>query len=233
MDVPSSLSSTRPSLSDQSLSPMVTGRFMTASTQSSVPAGLNETEPRNWLKRATLEGGSSSSAAARAGAKSAASDATASKLKKVTRLAFFMSLSPETPRSPIAPNPQTNWRNPPAKIAPRSQRALGTPTAHAESATPAKHVTPLHAKSCCSFCAAKHAPSIPRLGRRQCHKWTRTVNFSHAFRSGIRCPGNRSAKKEPFEDCSKGSEKSLSRSLAMRVTAARRPPAAAVTAAWR
>src|SRR5579871_1656879 len=70
--------SARESLSAQSLSPVVTGRLRTASTQSSVPAGLKETEPRKKLRRATRVGGSSSSAEARDGTNKARSMAKAS-----------------------------------------------------------------------------------------------------------------------------------------------------------
>src|SRR5262249_35546006 len=53
--------SARPSLSVQSLSPVVIGRLATIVTQSSVPAGSNETGPPVKLKRAAREGGSSES----------------------------------------------------------------------------------------------------------------------------------------------------------------------------
>src|SRR6266404_5420895 len=58
------LTSARPSRSVQSLSPVVIGRLITASTHSSVPAGSKETAPPAKLKRAARAGGSSSSAAA-------------------------------------------------------------------------------------------------------------------------------------------------------------------------
>ena len=59
-------SSARAPLSAQSLSPVVMGRLMTALTQSSVPAGLKETAPSVWLRRATRVGGSSALGAAEA-----------------------------------------------------------------------------------------------------------------------------------------------------------------------
>src|SRR5215470_1142538 len=73
-------SSARESLSAQSLSPVVIGRLGTASTQSSVPAGLKETAPLIWLRRATRLGGSSSSAAARWGNTNATASKAANKL---------------------------------------------------------------------------------------------------------------------------------------------------------
>ena len=49
-------SSAREPSSAQSLSPVVIGRFTTAETQSSVPAGLKETLPRRKARRATRLG---------------------------------------------------------------------------------------------------------------------------------------------------------------------------------
>src|SRR5207244_13594627 len=70
MTAVSRCSSARDRSSDQSLSPVVIGRFTTAATQSSVPAGLKEILPFVYARRATRLGGSSSSAAARSTAKS-------------------------------------------------------------------------------------------------------------------------------------------------------------------
>src|SRR5437660_2448500 len=69
-------SSARDPWSVHSLSPIVIGRFSSAPTQSSVPAGSNDTAPWRYPSRATRLGGSSSSAAARCGTDRAIAHAT-------------------------------------------------------------------------------------------------------------------------------------------------------------
>ncbi len=96
MDAAPRCSSARAPLSDQILSPVVSGRFMTAATQSSVPAGSNDTEPSVWLRRATRVGGSSSSAAARVGVNKATARAMASRLASWSACFLITNFSPET-----------------------------------------------------------------------------------------------------------------------------------------
>src|SRR5271166_774226 len=86
----SSCSSTRPSLSDHSLSPVVRGRLIGAAIQSSVPAGCTEKDPSTYARRATRDGGSSASATTRNGvnAASAANNRPANEIVLFERMIF-------------------------------------------------------------------------------------------------------------------------------------------------
>ena len=85
-------SSARAPLSVQSLSPVLIGRFTTAETQSSVPAGSKETEPCIYPRRATRPGGSSSSATALGGTQSPSPRASVSMLNVLNN--FIIAFSP-------------------------------------------------------------------------------------------------------------------------------------------
>src|SRR6266478_4681011 len=89
-------SSARESWSAHSLSPVVMGRFTTAETQSSVPAGSKETEPSATLRRAMRPGGSSWSAAARCGIQKAITSAKAIRLTNLRACFLITTFSPET-----------------------------------------------------------------------------------------------------------------------------------------
>ena len=116
MTAVSRCNSARDRSSDQSLSPVVIGRFTTAATQSSVPAGLKEILPFVYARRATRLGGSSSSAAARSTAKSNTASAMLPRLIHFSSC-FLMAFSPEHPRRSFA-LPQLRSQRDPFHLSP-------------------------------------------------------------------------------------------------------------------
>src|SRR5690349_4117380 len=95
--------------SDQSLSPVVIGRLTMAVTQSSVPAGLNETLPRMNAMRATRLGGSSSSAAARCGVMKQSAIAMLTRLVHFSSCFLMALISPEALAADVLPRHLTSY----------------------------------------------------------------------------------------------------------------------------